>query len=143
MNGRYGKKELCEKDRGSMEDTRKFPAGVVLCGLKYSKEGRLTDVSEPDLGSVCKDRDEDSVKDAAPRDKLQASDGISEDAESLNEAADTVGHGLDVKCPVEFGREEDTQITNGLGNGDLVGRVGPGGKEDGGRGNAKEVGVRA
>jgi len=42
--------------------------------------------------------------------------------------------------PVEMGRKEDPQVTNGLGDGDPVGRVRPGGKKDGGRGNAKEAG---
>jgi len=64
------------------------------------------DVSEPDLRSVGKDRNKGRVKDATPGDKLQAADGISEDAERLNEAAHAVGHGLDMKSPVEFGREK-------------------------------------
>ena len=44
----------------------------------------MTNVSEPDLGSVGKDRDKNRVENAAPWDKFQASDGVSKDAESLN-----------------------------------------------------------
>jgi len=83
-NGRDRKKELCKNDRGSTKDAGEFPTSVILCSLEYSKERSLTDVSEPDLGSVCKDRDQDSVKDPSPGDKLQAVDGVSEDAEGLN-----------------------------------------------------------
>jgi len=85
----------------------------------------LTDVSEPDLGCVGKDRDKGCVKDTSPRDKPQALDGIPEDAERLNEAAHAVSHSLDMEGPVKFGRKEDAQVTNGAGNGDSVGRVGP------------------
>jgi len=84
----------------------------------------LTYVSEPDLGSIRKDRDEDSMEDAAPGDKLQALDRVSEDADGVNEAADPVGHGLHVQGPVELGREEDTQVPDGLGDGNPVGGVG-------------------
>jgi len=83
-NGGYRKKELCEKDRGSTEDARELPACIILCGLEYSKERGLSDVSEPNLGSVRKDRNQDGVKDTVPGDKCQASDGISEDAERLD-----------------------------------------------------------
>jgi len=83
-NGGYRKKELCEKDRGSTEDARELPACIILCGLEYSKERGLSDVSEPNLGSVSKDRNKGRVEDTAPRDKRQASDRVSEDAEGLN-----------------------------------------------------------
>jgi len=82
--GGNGDKELCKKDWGGAEDTGKFMASVILCSLKYSKEGGLTYVSEPNLGSVRKDRNENRMKDAAPWDKLQALDRIPEDAKSLN-----------------------------------------------------------
>ena len=32
-----------------------------------------------------------------------------------------VGHSLDMERPVEMGHKEDTQVTNGLGDGDPVG----------------------
>src|SRR6266850_5176412 len=54
-----------------------------------------------------------------------------------------VGHGLDVKSPVEFGHKEDAQVTDGLGNRNSVGRVGPGREEDGSGGEAKETGSKA
>jgi len=96
-------------------------------------------VSKPNLGSVCKDRDEDSVEDVVPGDKLQASDRVSEDAEGMNEATDSVGHGLHMQGPVELGREKHAQVSDGLGDGDPVGRVGGGGEEDGRGGYAKET----
>src|SRR6267142_1370983 len=37
--GGNGDKELCKKDWGGAEDTGKFMASVILCSLKYSKEG--------------------------------------------------------------------------------------------------------
>jgi len=50
---------------------------------------------------------------------------------------------LDVQGPIEFGCEKDAEVTNGLGDGNAVGRVRPGGEEDGGRGGAEETGVDA
>ena len=85
----------------------------------------MTDVSEPDLGCVGKDRNKGRVEDAPPGDKPQAPDGVSEDAERLNEATYTVGHCLDMERPVKFGRKEYSQVANGTGDGNSVGRVGP------------------
>jgi len=82
------------------------------------------------------------VEDASPRDKPQAADGVSEDAEGLNKAAHAVSHGLDVKRPVKLGCEEDTQVTNGAGDRNSLGRVRPRGEEDGGRGFAKKTGAK-
>jgi len=48
-----------------------------------------------------------------------------------------------MESPVEFRREEDAEVTNGMGDENSVGRVGPRREEDGGRGRAEKTGGEA
>jgi len=45
-----------------------------------------------------------------------------------------------MESPVEFGHEEDAKITNGMGDRNALGRVGPRREKDGGRGRAEKTG---
>jgi hypothetical protein len=49
-----------------MEDTCQFTAGIILGYLKVMKEGTLVDVSEPHLGGVCENGEDDARENPSP-----------------------------------------------------------------------------
>jgi len=139
-DGRDGDKELGKGDGGGAEGASQFPAGIILSGLEDGEEGGLSDVGEPDLGGIGENGGADGVKDFAPGNQLQAPDGVSEDAEGVNQALDMARHGADVKGPVELGGKEDPKVADGLGDGDTVGCGRARREEDGGRGKSEVTG---
>src|SRR5882672_5195630 len=112
--GRNRDKEVHKGNGGGAEDASKLAASIILGSLEDGEEGGLVNVREPDLGGIGKDGGADGMEDFVPRDKFQASDGISEDTEGSNEAADLVGHGADVESPVQFRGEENPKVAEGL-----------------------------
>src|SRR6266850_2763471 len=118
---RRNRKEVRKGNGSGAEGAHEFTTGVVLSNLENGKEGGLGDIGEPDLGGIGEDGEADHVEDSVPRDELQATDGITEDTEGLNKAADTVGHGANMETPVKLGGEEDPKVTEGGGGSDAVG----------------------
>jgi len=114
--GRNREKDLGESNGCGAEGARELTTSVILGGLEDGEERGLTDVGEPDLRCVGENGDTYGVEHLVPGDELQALDGIPEDAEGPNEAVHAVGHGADVKSPVELGGEEDPKIAEGRGD---------------------------
>jgi hypothetical protein len=69
-----------EVNWGRLEDARQFVTSLVLGCLEYFYKSSLVPVCEPDLGTVCKDRHEESLKKLPPPDEGEALHGVAEDA---------------------------------------------------------------
>jgi hypothetical protein len=67
---------LGQMDRSGMEDTCQFTAGIVLSNLKMVKKSALFYVSEPYLGGVCENREDDARVDLPPRKERKSTDGV-------------------------------------------------------------------
>jgi hypothetical protein len=63
-------------DWSGTEDTCQFTAGIVLSNLKVVKESTLFYVSEPYLGGVCEDREDDTRVDLPPGKEGKSTDGV-------------------------------------------------------------------
>jgi len=123
-------KDMGESNGHGVKGARKLTTSIVLGSLEDGEEGGLTDVGEPYLGCVSEDGDAYGMEDFAPRDELQALDGVSKDTEGPNEAAHVVGHGADVKRPIKLGGEEDPKVAEGGSDRNAVGCDGTRGEDD-------------
>jgi hypothetical protein len=65
----------------------------------------------PYWGTVCQDRDDDSLEKAAPGGEADAPDGVPKDTQAVYHGSGPVSHDGNVRPPVQFVRDEDPEVT--------------------------------
>jgi hypothetical protein len=65
---------------GCLEDAGQFLTGLVLGCLENFQESKLVLVCEPDLGTICEDRHEESMKKLPPLDEGEPLCRVAKDA---------------------------------------------------------------
>jgi len=105
----------------SAENPGDLSQTVVLCNLEGVDQALLSVAGVPNLGPVCKHRDDQGIVDLVPVEEVEATDGVAKDADPMDGGMGAVGHDLDVRLPVKVAVDEHPQKAEGGGGGDVLG----------------------